>query len=325
MTWVFRHNGICSQGRPNAWLVAIAVMLLSTQALAEPTAAQKETARSLVESGRNKRKEGNMKAALADFEAAHAIMQVPTTGLELGKTQVELSLLIEARQTFLSVGKIPEQANEPKPFKKARTESKELAAQLAERIPAIRIVVTGLPPNREAEITIDDTPVAKEVWGAPIKLNPGRHTVSAKIDDRERKSAVSLEEGKTQDVTLNLASLAEPIKRDKPHPLVWVGFGTAGVFGIAGAVTGALAIRDYATVTASCDRNKCPPETHSVIDRGATLGLASTIGFAVAGAGLALGVTGLFIPRRTSEAKQARAPSVFVTVSPTGMGFTGSF
>jgi hypothetical protein len=55
------------------------------------------------------------------------------------------------------------------------------------------------------------------------------------------------------------------------------------------------------------------------------LGIVSTIGFAVAGAGLAVGVVGLFMPRRASGKKEARAPSVFITVSPTGMGFTGTF
>jgi len=336
MTWVFKvRHGAWGEGRRRrpkaanvqtaAWLVAMTAMLMSTPALAEPTAAQKETARSLVESGRNKRKEGNTKAALADFEAAHAIMQVPTTGLEVGKSQLELSMLIEARQTFLSIGKIPEEANEPKPFKKARTEAKELGVQLSNPITAERCVVTGLPPNREADIAVDDESVAKEVWGAPIKLNPGKHTVSARIDGLERKSAVNLEEGKTQDVTLNLASLAEASNRSKPHPLVWAGFGAAGLFGIAGAVTGILAMRDYATATAGCDHNLCPPETHPFIDRGSTLGLVSTIGFAVAGAGLAVGVVGFFVPRKTSEQEQGRAPSMYMTVSPTGMGFTGTF
>jgi hypothetical protein len=107
--------------------------------------------------------------------------------------------------------------------------------------------------------------------------------------------------------------------------LVFVGFGAAGLFGIAGAITGGLAMRDYATATAGCDRGRCPPDTHSAIDRGATLGIVSTIGFAVAGAGLAVGVVGLFMPRRASGKKEARAPSVFITVSPTGMGFTGTF
>ena len=317
MTWVF-------EPRRGAWLVTMAAMLWVWPANAEPTAAQKETARSLVESGRTKRKEGNTKSALADFEAAHAIMQVPTTGLEVGKAQMELSLLIEARQTFLSIGKIAEESNEPKPFKKARTEAKELAEQLADRIPSLRIFVNGLPSNREADVMVDDTPVAKEVWGAPIKLNPGRHTVSASIDGLEKKSAVTLEERKTQEVTLNLATLVESSNRSKVRPIVWVGFGAAGLFGIAGAVTGALAMRDYANVSATCDRNKCPPASHALIDRGSTLGIVSTVGFSLAGAGLALGIVGLAVPRTASEQKEASA-SLFLKLSPNEIGFTGTF
>src|SRR5262245_39056748 len=68
------------------WLGVVAGLLVTVavgSALAEPTAAEKETARALVKSGREKRASGDLKGALADFQAAHAVMHVPTTGIEV--------------------------------------------------------------------------------------------------------------------------------------------------------------------------------------------------------------------------------------------------
>ena len=67
----------------------IAVGSVTTASLAAPTAADKETARGLVRSGRTKKKQGDLDAAIEDFAAAHAIMNVPTTGTELGKAQLD--------------------------------------------------------------------------------------------------------------------------------------------------------------------------------------------------------------------------------------------
>lgn len=46
---------------------------------AEPTAADKETARTLMQDGRAKRTKGDHAGALEAFRAAHGIMKVPTT------------------------------------------------------------------------------------------------------------------------------------------------------------------------------------------------------------------------------------------------------
>ena len=78
-------------------LLALALALVSPIAFAEPTAAERETARTLLLSGRDKKKAGKLKDALNDFERANGIMHVPTTALDLGKAQEALGLLVEAR------------------------------------------------------------------------------------------------------------------------------------------------------------------------------------------------------------------------------------
>ena len=61
---------------------------------AEPSAADRQTARTLLIKGRNKLKAGDAEGALADFRAAHAIMHVPPTGLDLARAQVALGQLV---------------------------------------------------------------------------------------------------------------------------------------------------------------------------------------------------------------------------------------
>src|SRR5260221_5508152 len=92
---------------------SLPVTMVTQAAPAGPSAAEKETARSLMKAGRASRDKGDHKAALESFKAADAIMKVPTTGLEVGREQVALGLLVEARDTFLKIVRIPVEPKEP--------------------------------------------------------------------------------------------------------------------------------------------------------------------------------------------------------------------
>src|SRR5262245_48380446 len=81
-------------------LVMVSALSIASPAWGEPSAAERETARALLISGRDKRKSGKLAEALQDFERAHAIMHVPTTGLDLGKLQEQLGKLVEAHDTY---------------------------------------------------------------------------------------------------------------------------------------------------------------------------------------------------------------------------------
>jgi hypothetical protein len=89
-------------------LFALAGMQVQGAALAaEPTAADRETARTLLIDGREKLSAGDAKGALQSFQAAHAIMGVPTTGLDLARAQAALGDLVGARATALGVASPP--------------------------------------------------------------------------------------------------------------------------------------------------------------------------------------------------------------------------
>src|SRR5438477_66675 len=81
--------------------LALGLLVLNGTVQAQPSAAQRETARELMGEARRLRERGDLEGALGRFRAADAIMNVPTTALEVAATQAELGKLIDAREGLL--------------------------------------------------------------------------------------------------------------------------------------------------------------------------------------------------------------------------------
>ncbi|HVY44599.1 MAG TPA: PEGA domain-containing protein [Minicystis sp.] len=146
----------------------------------------------------------DFKGALKDYQAANAIMQVPSTGLPLAKTQIELGMLVEARDTLLAVTRSPKQPGEPAAFAKAREEAGPLAQKLADRIPSLSISVEG-PANGAAQVAIDGAAVPPDTLGTPRKVNPGTHVVTVTSPGYESATRnVIVKEGESAKLSIDL-------------------------------------------------------------------------------------------------------------------------
>lgn len=179
----------------------------SPGAFAQPSSADKETARNLMKEGDAKFSSRDFAGALKAYEAAHAIMQVPSTGLPLAKAQLEKGLLVEARDTLLQVTRHPKEANEPAAYAKAREEATDLAQKIAPRIPSVTIAVEGAPSGTAVEVKVDGTSVPPAALSAPRKVNPGSHVITASASGfKTATSNVTVKEGDTQKVTLKLVA-----------------------------------------------------------------------------------------------------------------------
>lgn len=315
-------------------IVTGAAVLAPTVALAAPTAAEKETARSLVKSARKKRKDGDLKAALKDLEAAHAIMNVPVTGYELGRVQADLGLLVEARDTLLEAGRYKLRKGDSFKIAKARKDAQALAKKVAERIPSVNITLSGTAAEG-ADVTLDGKALLAETLGTPMKVNPGEHELVAQNGDAKETLRFEVSESEQKDVSLTLdepepepeAPAAPPpvaAPEEETNPLVYVGFGVAGVGVVVGSITGIMAMSKFSDVAPQCPDNQCPPETHDDIDSGKTLGTISTISFIVGGVGAAVGVVGLFMPIEVEASAEGDA-SATLRVGPTFVGVDGRF
>jgi len=322
----------------------LTVVSAAGRATAAPTAAQRETARRLMDEGKERTRTGDKERALEAYQKAHDLMKVPSTGMTLVKAHLALGHLVEARDVALEVVRMPRERNEPGVFEKARKEAKELEATLKPRIPTVRIVVKGGPATH---VSVDEVDVAPLLLGEPVAMNPGKHTILAKnADNAEQRGLVELAERDAKEIQLTLPVPHPVLVATVPPParvvvsetprggersaaanvLVFGGFGLA-VAGLAvGGVTGALTLSEAGSVKAQCANGICDPAAKNDLDSANSLAMVSTIGFAVAAAGAVCGVVGLLLPKtKTESALQSTSQRSAVWVGPGSVGMRGSF
>src|SRR5258708_7779014 len=193
-----------------AALSALAVALTAGLARAEPTAADRETARQLMEDGRALRDKNDLKGALQRFKAADDIMHLPTTGLEVARTQGPLGLLVGARDTIAGTRLIPGNANDPVQFKEARIKAGQLGASLDGRVPRLTVVVHGAHAGQTLSLSIAGVPVPAAVIGLPRTVDPGHHVVVVKTEGAAGEQDVDVREGETKSLELALVPTATP-------------------------------------------------------------------------------------------------------------------
>jgi hypothetical protein len=291
-------------------VVAVALATAGGARAAEPTAADRERARTLLLDGRAKLDAGDARAAVKAFRAAHAIMGVPTTGLDLARGLVALGRLIEARNVALDVTRSPEAPSEPEAFTRARIAAAKLAEELAARIPALVIEVSG-PRGGEAEVTVDGAAVPPEALGLLWKVDPGEHAVEAAAAGfRRERRTVRAQEGTTVSVKLTL-SPGDATGGGIPAWAFWSG--GAGLvalgFGVGFAVDHA-SVRS--TVAEDCPRNLCARYDDAAADAlearwNRDIGLAVGLG-AVGLAGIGAAVYGIVTAGTSTPAGAAITP-----------------
>jgi len=320
-------------------------------AYAQRSAADIESARQLYNQGIALRDRGDQQGALEKFRAAHALGNTPITGIELCKTHAALAQPVEAREVCLGVARIPPLAGETSRSQDARNEAARIAEEVKPRIASLRIRITGVPQGREPTVTVDGATVPPAALGEPRAVNPGGHTVIARVGNgAETRSGIELREGETKEITLPVqAPHDEPppagavgypppaygpasLPREKSSALATTGWVIAGVGVGVGAVTGIVAITGKSSLDDKCTDKICGRDEHDDLDRAKAFGTVSTIGFVVGGIGLALGLVGSLSSSGSSRASAPPPPasrparaSVTPAFGPGGAGLHGTF
>jgi hypothetical protein len=313
----------------------------SSPAWADPSLSDRETARSLMDDGDAKRDKGDFKAALKSYEAADAIMHVPTTGLEVARVQAQLGMLLEARETLGRVGRLPPKPGEPAAFTAARKTAEGLMAEVGARIPSVTVLVTNAEPGQPTVIVFDNEVVPPAAAQAPRKVNPGRHTVVARSGPLEKKQEIDVAERDSKTVTIDLKPVAARVDPTEapssragasplPKILIYGGFGLGAVGIGVGSVTGLLSFSQVSDVKKDCPNDVCPASRQGDLDSAKSLGTISTIAFIAGGVGVGAGIIGLVLNSKESSTEGAPpGASAKVTVrpdvGPTWMGLHGSF
>jgi len=294
-------------------------------ALAQPSAVDVAQGRELFNQGLDLRTKGDAAAALPKLKAAHALVHSPVTGLELGRTFVVLGKLVEARETFLSIARVPVQPEETARSKAARAESEQLAEQLRSRIPSLTLKISGVPVDSVA-VTVDSAAVPTEALDAPRMVDPGSHEIFARsTSGGTAQTRVDLKEGETRDVELKIVftggapqssgtpavtpsapvapvstPLSEPSPMEKPVPeapssnaLAWSLMGGGAAIAVAGGVLMAVEAN-----SAKDANNRHDASAYDSAKTGWTVGL---VGVIAGGVALATGVVSFAATRANAH------------------------
>ena len=314
----------------------------------QPAAQDRERARVLMDLGDRSFANRDYQGALKAFRAADDIMNVPTTGMEVGKTLEKLSLLVEAHDALLRVTRHLARPDEPKPFTAARQAAARLLSELVPRIPRLTLRVVGLPARIKSEISVDDDRIENERVGVPILLNPGAHRIVGRARGFTLvKHEVQLAEGESKVVELVFTALAGPTSDESRAPtqgdparpadateepsrtLMWVGFGVGAAGVAAGGVTGILSLSRVANAKEHCEGTRCRPEAQADIDDANVFANVSNVAFAVGAVGLGVGIWQLLETRGASSEPPASSAAsgvrAAVNVGPAGVEVVGTF
>ena len=313
-------------------LCLLAPALTPSAAHAEPTASDLESARDLYKKGKALRDKGDLVGALEKFKAAHALANTPITGVEYGRTLERHGDLVEARDVFLSVARVPLKTNESANTKSARAEAEKLAEELKARVPSLIVTIAGVPAET-VTLMIDSVAIPHAAIGESRKLNPGLHVVRASVGTGPEKTVeVALAEKEQRTIVITLEppptppppvepAKTPPIETPKPTPdvkptpqglptLTWIGITIAVLGAGTGTVTGLTAWSRARTAKESCVDGACPPSVHATVDSGKTFGNISTTAFIVAGLGAGVAVFGLLSRESPSERAASRVRPV---------------
>ncbi len=311
-------------------------------AIAAPAAAQsaadKETARSLMDQGDDLRTKGDLKAALARFQAANEIMHVPTTALEVARTQVALGQLVEARDTLAQIISSSPGPREPAQFRDARLEAQKVDASLEPRVPTLTVTVTGAKDGAAVSLSVDGVAVPAAVIGLPRRLDAGHHVLVATTSTQEGRGEVDIAEGEKKDVSIALATIAKPTlptteTPETPPPptpeahrslvLPITLFAIGGATLIAGGITGAMELSQTSSLQSGCSNKVCPPSQYGALDSASTLATVSTIMFVAGGVLVAGGVIALLVGKPSAPAPTAARVEPWIGFGAAGV--RGSF
>ena len=191
--------------------------MVSASAVAAPSAAERETARKFMDEGVARMKDKDPKGALENFQKAHELMHVPTTGVAVAKAQLALGHLVEAREAAVDVVRTQKESGEPAVFEKARKQAREIEGQIKGKIPTIRIHVRGPSPTT---VAVDGNEIPISLLSDPVPVNPGKRVITAKsADGSEGRTEIEMREGDKSDADVTLkpkGNDSETKPADKP-------------------------------------------------------------------------------------------------------------
>jgi hypothetical protein len=306
-------------------VLALALVSIPAVATAQPSDADKDTARALAQEGQDALDRRDFTTASDRFGRAGKLVHAPTLTLGLARAQVGLGKLVLAQEIYESVLREELPPGAPPAFVKAITDAKRELDTLKPRIPGVIISVSGAS---SARVSLDGAPVPSAWLGMSRPVDPGRHVVRADAEGfAPAESTVTVVEHKTEKVALTLVPGAATAPPGGPPPSAsggstrrTLGFAALGVGGaglLVGAIIGGVEVAKHGELSKNCPGSQCPPSEYGTLDSYHSLSNVPVVGFALGGVLAATGVALVVTAPKAGPASEAwLAPLI-------GPGFAG--
>jgi hypothetical protein len=327
------------------WVLS-AVLLAGAAHAADPSEADRATARNLAREGYDALQKKDYERAEDRFRRADALVHAPTIVVDHARALTGLGRFVEACERYNLVIREGVPANAPWPWKQAVADATKELAAVEPRRAWLKVTVKGAS---RPQVLIDTDEVPGASLGVPRATDPGQRRVRVSANGyRPSEQLVELSEGEKREIVVELEALPiedVTLEEDAPEPpptqtivvtrrddtLMYVAFGVGGAGIIAGSVTGVLALSARADLLKRCPELKCSPTTDSEQQRDTSdrsnyrqLGMISGLSYGVGLAAAAAG-TVLFLTRKPETAAQTGSLNVVPYVGLSEIGAAGTF
>lgn len=306
--------------------VATLLCLQAGPAWAEPSAADRTTARALAEEGYKALSAKDYALAEDRFRRADALVHAPSLVVDHARALVGLGRLADAYERYDSARREELPPRPPAAWKRAVADAQKEIKGVEAKIGWVTITVKG---PVEANVKIDEREVPVMALGSPFPTDPGERTIRATAEGYlPAEVALSLSAGQKKEASLELlpkppevvAVAPPPPKKVKPpppppqetkvNPITYVAFGVGGAGLAVGAVTGILFLSEKSKLDSTCPaKDACPPgtDTGPFYTYSYVSGISLVVGLAGAGTGIALLLTQ---PKQSDKEAQETAEMV---------------
>jgi hypothetical protein len=236
------------------------IALSPAAARAEPSAADRTTARRLAVEGQIALKREDFDTAVDRFERANELVPAPSFLVRLARAKAGQGRLVEAYELYNKIIREGVTPDQPQAFQRALDDAKQEVKAIDPRLAWVSVTVVGARPD-QVEVSLNGVEIPGAALGAQRPVDPGTVRAVAKADGfRSAEAEVELAEGEHGPaIELRLIELPKPpptaekdpsrLMVDAEPPFISqtaLGFTALGVGGavlIAGSITGILALQ----------------------------------------------------------------------------------
>lgn len=305
---------------------------------AEPTAADRATARSLAGEGYQALQDKDYATAADRFSRADALVHAPTLMIDWARSLAGLGKLVEAQERYEQIVREGVEPKAPKSWQRALSDAAAELSQLKPRLAWITISVSG---GDGARVTIDGVEVPPAAIGVRRAVNPGSLHISVEAKGfSSQQKTLELREGAEGAAEFNLEPdpdakeprpapvqplASVPVKPRNPTPM-YVAFGASAAGLAVGLVSGGLFLSKRSDLKGVCNSDgKCQSSHSDTLQQYNTFGTISVVGYGVAVAGAGVGLALWLANRDAGPSTPAKALEVHPYVGLGSVGAVGSF